>query len=188
MKKLFFLCLITSIFAPVCFSQNMFVLGGEYSLTNPQYWGLGLGFNLKVYKEYFQNDFSVNFGGIRVNDPAENMWAHNTKDAAEQKFLFYLKDNIYYSHDWKWVGIRAGVFVLIGLFDIYDNHSAADLLFNGGGFAGICLLPKSLFSLTIDVCPGYAIAFYAREKEAGIKAGGFSLPLAVGVRFNLDKL
>jgi len=175
-------------FSPVCFSQNMFVLGGEYNFTNPQFWGVGIGFNLKIYKEYFQNDLSINFGGIRANDPEQNMWAHETKDAAEQKFLFYVKDNFYFSLDWKWFGLRAGVFVSLGLYDIYDNYSAADMLFNGGGFAGICLLPKSLFSLTIDVCPGYAMAFFVREKEAGFKVGGFSLPLTVGIRFNLDKL
>jgi len=187
-KKILFLCVIAAAFSPRCFSQNMFVLGGEYNFTNPQFWAAGIGFNMRLLNEYIQNDLTINFGGISANDPAQNMRAMETKTTTEQKFLFYVKDNIYFSLDWKWVGLRSGIFASLGLYDIYDNYSAADMFFNGGGFAGICLLPKSLFSLTIDVCPGYATAFYVREKEAGLKTAGFSLPLAVGIRFNLDKL
>jgi len=178
---------MAAIFSPPCFSQNMFVLGGEYNFTNPQFWGVGLGFNMKLFNEYVQNDLTINFGSISANDPTQNMWALETETAAEQKFLFYVKDNIYFSLDWKWVGLRSGVFASLGIYDIPDK-TTADLFFNGGGFVGICVMPRSLISLTVDVSPGYAMAFFVREKEAGLKAGDFSLPLAVGIRFNLDKL
>jgi len=186
MKKIFFLCVMAAAFAPPCSSQNMFVLGGEYSFTNPQFWGAGLGFNFKLFKEYIQNDLSVNFGGIRVNDPTQNMWAHKTKTPAGRQFLFYIKDNIYYSLDWRLVGLRAGLFSSFGIYDIPDR-TAVDLFFNGGGFIGICILPKSLIGVTVDVCPGYAMAF-RMGKVRGINVGGLSLPLSVGIRLNLDKI
>jgi len=186
MKKIALLCVMASVFAVPCFAQNMLLLGGEYNLTNPQFWSAGMGFNLKILKEYFQNDLSLNFGAIRVNDPAKNMWAYDTKNTANQQFLFYVKDNVYFCLDGKWVGMRAGVFASMGIYDVPDYKTEADLFFNGGGFAGICILPRSLIGITIDAAPGYAIAFRV-GKVLGINAGGFSLPLSVGIRLNLDK-
>jgi len=214
MKKIVLLCVIATAFTVPCFAQNMLLLGGEYNLTNPQFWSAGLGFNLKLFNEYIQNDLTLNFGNIRAKemvikktepqetepddpetgDPAQNVfsanagsiWAHETKTAVPVKFLFYVKDTIYFSLDGKWVGIRAGVFASMGIYDIPDYKTAADLFFNGGGFAGIYFLPRSLIGVTVDVAPGYAIAFRVGE-TLGINEAGFSLPLSVCIRLNLDK-
>ena len=165
-KKVILLFIIALAVLFPCFSQNMFLLGGEYQFFKPDFFSAGLGFNMKLYKEILQNDFSLNFGGMRMKQA----------EAADPfRFLFYVKDNLYISHDWQWVGLRAGIFASLG-----------DFLFTGGGFAGICILPRSLIALTIDVSPGYTIIFREGETIAMHEAW-FSLPLSLGIRFNLDK-
>jgi len=202
MKKIFPLLILLAVFAAPCFSQNMFLLGGQYNLTKPQFWGAGLGFNLKLFKEYLQNDLTANVGGIwakeaaikepetdetEIDEPETNgMEIDGTETAAKMKFLFYVKDNFYFSLDWKWVGLRAGVFASFGVYGIPDFPKVWDLFFNAGGFVGICILPQSLISITVDVCPGYAMAFRF-DKGMATNEDGFSLPLSVGIRFNLDK-
>jgi len=173
MKKIILLCVLGAAFIFPCFSQNMFLLGGEYNFLKPQFFSAGLGFNFKLFNEYIQNDFTVNSGGIWIKDI--------------ESFLFSIRDSLYFSMDWKWVGLRAGVFTLLGVYGVTDSAKAWDMAFNPGVFAGVCLFPKSLFSVVIDVCPGYMVAFRLSEEMAE-NGGGFSLPVYLGVRFNLDKL
>jgi len=199
MKKKFLLCVLGAVFLFPCFSQNMFLLGGEYNFLEPQFFNVGLGFNLKLFNEYIQNDLTVNFGGILAKDivmieEAPNDAANDeapelvmTTGDPRLKFLFSLKDSLYFSLDWKWAGLRAGIFASFGVYGISDSAKSWDMIFNPGGFVGICLFPKSLVSVVVDVCPGYLVAFRVSESMAENEAG-FSLPVYLGIRFNLDKL
>jgi hypothetical protein len=191
----------------------MFMLGGQYNFLKPQFWGAGLGFNFKLLNEYLQNDFLINFGGIWVkeieiaetppeilpggtdntDEPALNVKTDNTTNAETKtndprhKFLFSLRDSLYFTLDGKWIGLRAGIFASLGVYGIPDFPKSWDLVFNPGGFVGISLFPKSLVSVIIDVCPGYLITFRIDEGLAKNETG-FSLPLFLGIRFNMDKL
>jgi hypothetical protein len=208
MRKTFFLCILGAGFLFPCFSQNMFLVGGEYNFLRPQFWCAGLGFNFKLLNEYLQNDFLVNFGGVWVKE-IETAEPSNETDETDDsppnartdmemktgdktndpllKFLFSLKDSFYFTLDGKWVGLRAGVFASFGVYGIPDFPKSWDLLFNPGGFVGISLFPKSLVSVVIDVCPGYIIIFRIDDGFNKNEAG-FSMPLFLGIRFNIDKL
>jgi hypothetical protein len=182
MRKTFFLFTMGTFFLFPCFSQNMIILGGEYNFIKPQFWSAGLGFNFIVLNEHLQNDFTVNFGGILPKEI-------NTADDPRQKFLFSIRDGFYFSWDWKWVGLRAGVFASWGIYDIDGSSKTCDMSFIPGGFVGLSLFPKSLFSVVIDVCPGYLFLFRINEGFSFSKnESGFSLPLFLGIRFNMDKL
>ena len=184
MKKVCFLFILGTVLLPSCFSQNMIILGGEYNIFKPEFWGAGAGFNTKLFNEYIQNDLTVNFGGIRVKD-AQN---DNTEPGGNPfKSVFYIKDNFYFSLDGKWLGLRAGIFASLGVYGIPKFPTVYDLFFNPGGFAGICILPKSQVSVTLDICPGYSAAFRLGEGMA-LNDSGFSLSLSLGIRFNIDKL
>jgi hypothetical protein len=207
--RVLLLFILGMVFAPACFSQNMLMLGGNYNLMRkPEIWSAGLGFNLKLYKEIVQNDFSVNFGGIQAkvlikntDEPDDTDETDDTKPVhpvtpvqpvqpieseAQMKYLFSIRDNLYFNHEWRWFGIRAGAFASFGLYGIRNSLKAYDLFFNAGGMAGICILPKALISITLDASPGYAIAFSYAE-GFGINEKGFSLPLSLNIRVNLDK-
>jgi len=167
--------------APSCFSQNMLLLGGDYNLMGkPEVWNVGLGFNLKLYEEFVQNDFFINFGGIRARD------AGNEEAASPLKFLFSVKDNLFLNKEWRWIGLRAGVFASFGFYGIRDSFKIYDMLFSTGGLAGICVLPKALISVLLDVSPGYTIAF-GNDGGLRIYEAGFSLPLFLCIRINFDK-
>jgi len=180
----------------------MFLLGGEYNLLGQQFWNVGLGFNLKLINEYFQNDFMINGGFISAKDivmvdaPPE---ADAKDDAPKQvmatgdlrtRFLFSLKDSFYFSYDWKWIGVRAGVFASLGVYGVSDSGKSFNMSFNPGGFAGVCLFPRSIVSAFIDLCPGYLVVFRLSGSDSDSlfkNEAGFSLPLAAGIRINLDK-
>jgi hypothetical protein len=172
--------MVTGFLLP-CFSQNMFLLGVEYNILRPQFWDAGLGFNFMILNERLQNDFLITFGGIWAKD------VETKTNAPRQRFAFSLRDSIYFSLDGRWAGFRAGIFASFGVFGVYDFPSIWDLVFNPGGFAGISLFPKSLVSMVIDICPGYVITFRINDGLAKNEAG-FSLPLFLGLRFNMDKL
>jgi len=182
-RKFFFPFILGTVFLFPCFSQNMLLLGGEYNFLKPQFFGAGPGFNFKLFNEYIQNDFTINFGGLWIKDVEDN----DANGEPGMKFLFTIRDGFYFSFDWKLVGVRAGVFALLGVYGITDSAKSWDMVCNPGGFAGVCLFPKSLVSVVVDVCPGYLIAFRASENTAENDAG-FSLPVYLGIRFNLDKL
>ena len=184
MKKarlVLFLFILGMAFAPSCFSQNMLLFGGDYNLmSKPEVWNVGFGFNLKLYEEFVQNDLLINFGGIRARD------AEKKEAAIPLKFLFSVKDNIYYYKEWKWIGLRAGVSASFGVYGIRDSLSVYDLFFSIGGLTGICIMPRALISITLDISPGYALTFGNAEKLSVYEAG-FSLPLSLCIRFNFDK-
>ena len=196
MKKAFIFFFLGAVFLPLCFSQNMLMLSGEYSFFKPQFWGAGIGFNMKYFNEYIQNDLTLNFGSIWAKDvPVEEEESDEDRPPVVQveslgssmRFVFYLRDNLYFALEGDWVGLRAGVFASLGVYNIIELPMSYDMLFNGGGFAGITILPKSLISVALDLCPGYLVAFRLKD---GISKNqeGFSLSLALSIRFNFDKL
>ena len=198
-----FLFILGMAFAPSCFSQNMLLFGGDYNLMiKPETFNVGIGFNIKLYEEYVQNDFIVNFGGIRVRyaekkhdeteptEPIESIKSIESNEpddsAIPMKFLFSVKDNLYYNKEWKWIGLRAGVYASFGVYGIRDSLTVYDLFFSIGGLAGICILPRALISMTLDIFPGYALTF-GNVEELSVYEAGFSLPLSFYIRFNFDK-
>ena len=193
MKKVCFLLILGTVSLAPCFSQNMLMLGGEYNFFKPQLWGAGLGFNLKLFNEYIQNDLTVNFGNLWAKEAIVEIESEETETViteggdVRKRFFFSLRDSLYFTLEGDWVGLRAGIFASLGLYQIVEFPTAYDLFANGGAFAGIVILPKSLFSVALDLCPGYLIAF--RFKEGVSKNDeGFSLSLSLSIRFNLDKL
>jgi hypothetical protein len=180
LRKIFFMLVLGAAALPECFAQNMLIAGGEYNPFKPEFWGGYAGFNLELYNEYLQNDLLVSFGRIT---------AASGQGEEKQRFLYRVKDNIYFSRDFKFIGLRAGISASFGVYDIPKFPGVWDLFFNAAGFAGICIFPKSLISVTIDVSPGYALAFRVTDVPgASINDSGFMLPISVGLRFNLDKL
>jgi hypothetical protein len=180
MKKIPLLFIFGLVILPDCFSQNMLIIGGEYNPFKPAFWDSNIGFNIEVLDQHIQNDILFAFGGI---------WARNEEEKRPQKFLFSLKDKIFYSLDGRYVGLRAGVSAAFGIYDLSEFPQRTDLFFSAGGFAGICIFPHSPFSVTLDVCPGYALAFYVTDAPgASVNDSGFMLPISLGLRFNIDKL
>ena len=194
MRKAWILFMFSIVFLYPCFSQNMLILGGEYNILQPDFWNASIGFNQKIINRYIQNDILLNFGSIT----AKNIEFIETEDedsgiiraeqiSYPQKFIFSVRDNLFFSLDGRWIGLRAGIFALLGINGIPDFPTAYNMFLNTGGFAGIWILPKSLVSVTLDISPGYALAFRLSEGPY-IHEGGFSLPLSLGIRFNFDKL
>ena len=202
MRKTCFFFILGVVLITPCFSQNMLFLGGEYNLNSPVFWSAGAGFNFKLFNNYIQNDFMLNFGSIWAKEAQtkEQEEEDDTNKSIRQqvsfpaqpgkypmKFLFYLRDSLFFSFDWRWVGLRTGIFGSFGLYDIPDFPTVYDLFFNGGLFAGITIMPKSLISVALDFCPGYAVALRF-DKGPAINESGFSLSPSLTIRLNLDKL
>ena len=191
MRKAFFLFILGLVLLFPCFSQNMLIFGGEYNFTKPDFWNVGMGFNMRILNEYFQNDLMFNVGRIRAEiiEVTEDGDETIRKKSGEFKenYLFTVMDRFYFTLDGGFIGLRAGVFAALGGYDIIDFPTVYDLFFNGGGFVGICLFPRSLFSLAFDASPGYAIAFRLGEGPY-INDSGFSFSASVGLRINFDKI
>jgi hypothetical protein len=178
-KKFLLLFIMGMVFLFPCFSQNMLILGGEYNpFFGPEYWNAGAAFNLQIKSQYLQNEFMVNFGGTKAEDKT---------GSPAQKFSLSFRDNLFLSLNWKWVGLRLGVLASLGIYDFSDIPDTFNLLLYPGAFAGICILPQSLISVTLDVCPGYALHIHWSD-ELTLARKGFILPLSLGIRLNLDKL
>jgi hypothetical protein len=179
MKKVFFLFCFAMVVSANCFSQNMLIVGGDYNPFKPVFWNGNIGFNLELFNENIQDDLLLNFGSLT---------AENEQGKEPQKFIFSIKDNFFYSLDGRFVGLRAGVSASFGIYDIPEFPKSADLFFTATGLVGICILPKSLISITLDLCPGYAVAFRATDAPGlSLNDSGFILPMALGIRVNLDK-
>jgi hypothetical protein len=180
-RKLFFILVVGTAALPKCFAQNMLIAGGGYNPMSPGFWDAYAGFNMELYNEHLENDLLLSFGGIRA--------ASGQGEEEKGRFLFRVKDNIYFSWDFSVIGFRASVSASFGFYDLSGFPSVSDLFFSAAGFAGICILPKSLVAVTVDVFPGCALAFRVTDAPgASINGAGFMLPLSVGLRFNLDKL
>ena len=180
MKKVFFPLILGTVFLFPCFAQNVLILNGEYNFFKPEFWSIGAGFNMKLFNNYIQNDFLLGFGGIKAEEPETGGYP--------PKFLFSFQDSLYITRDWKYAGLRAGLFAALGNYGVPDYPANWDLFFSIGGFAGVSILPRSPVSVTVDLRPGYAIAFRTEEGGANINEAGFSLSPSVGIRFNFDKL
>ena len=206
MKKVLFLFIMGVVFLFPCFSQNMLILGGEYNIYKPDFWSAGIGFNHRLLNEYIQNDFTLNFGRITakhtqiIETVVENGGTENGEEENgepeiirteiidyPEKFIFYVRDNLYLALEGRGLGLRAGVFASFGIYGMPNFPTAYDMFFNGGGFLGISILPKSLFYVTMDVSPGYTLAFSINDGLV-MNERGFSLSLGIGIRLNLDKL
>jgi hypothetical protein len=180
MKKILLLFIVSVAVLPDCFSQNMLIIGGEYNPFDPGFWNGNIGFNLELFNSHVQDELLLGFGGITVNDE---------HDERPRKFLFSVRDNFFYSLDGEFIGLRAGISASFGVYDITEFPKVNDLFFSAAGFAGICILPKFFISITLDVCPGYAMAFRVTDTfNISGNELGFMLPIALGIRLNIDKL
>ena len=197
MKKAALCFLMGTVFLPLCFSQNMPIISGDYNIYKPDFWTVGAGFNIKLFKEIIQNDLSVNFGSMtarrieiietKIDDEnGEEQIISTEVIDYPQKFLFSIKDNIYFTLEGKFIGIRAGASASIGIYGI-KLPGQYDLFFNIGGLAGLSLFSKALISVTLDVLPGYAVAFRILDGVSK-NEDGFALAVSVGIRLNFDKL
>lgn len=180
MKKIFLVCVLGLFSLSPCFAQNMLILGGEYNPFKPGFWNSHIGFNIELFNENIQNDFLLCFGGIT---------AKNEAGEEPHRFLFCFKDKLFFSLDGDIAGFRAGITAGFGVYESPPFPKVSQLFFNAGGVIGAALFPKSLISVTIDACPGYAIAFRATDvPDAALDEAGFMLALSIGFRLNLDKL
>jgi hypothetical protein len=157
----------------------MLIAGGEYNPFNPPFWNGNIGFNLELFNVHVQDELVFGFGGITVKDE---------RDERPQKLLFSVRDNFFYSLDGEFIGLRAGISAAFGAYDITGLPKVFDLFFSAAGLVGICVLPKSLISITLDICPGYAMAFRIKDTpDISDNEMGFMLPIALGIRLNMDK-
>jgi hypothetical protein len=180
MKKIPLLFILGMVVLPRCFPQNLLMVGGEFNPLDPLFWNCGIGFNIEVLNQHIQNDTLLVAGGIR---------AENEEGERPQKFLFSVKDKFFYSLNGRYIGLRAGISAAFGIYDFSRDPQATDLFFSVAGLAGICILPKSLISITLDICPGYAMAFRLNDAFKGSRNEfGFMLPISLGVQFNIDNL
>ena len=193
MRKIFFALILGTAFSATAFSQNMIIIGADYNLSGVDFWGVGVGFNHVVFNRYFQNDFMLNFGAVRAKSPDTSAPSmdENGEPALDPsihyRFMFSIMDRLYFALDGRRVGLRVGVFAALGMYAMPSFPPGYGLFFNTGGFVGINILPRSPVSVTIDLGPGYAVAFRISD---GLTAhdSGFSLPLFLGLRFNFDRL
>jgi hypothetical protein len=183
----------------------------DSSERGPMWLSGSLGTNILLYRTLVQTDILVGFGGIyakrpfRIEKPpvdeGEAEAVDETETAAEDgadtyeyrennEFLFSISDNIFVSLNTKAVGLRAGFSGGIGLY----SGELVQFFLNIGFLVGIHILPESLFSFTVDIKPGYtgtAIWDYNNSdffKAFSILQHGWTFPLALSVRLNLDKL
>jgi hypothetical protein len=182
MKKTLLLIIFSLAILPDCFSQNMLIIGGEYNIYEPVFWDGVIGFNQKLFKEIIQTDLLLAFGSLTLKE-------EDTENEESEKFLFAVKDNLFYSWGKKYVGLRAGVSASLGLYDIPEYPKIFDFFFKIGGLVGICVFPQSFISVTLDVCPGYGMAFRLTDTlDHTFYDSGWVLPIALNMRFNFDKL
>jgi hypothetical protein len=180
MKKILLLLIFGIMVLTDCFSQNMLIIGGEYNHFNPSFWNGSIGFNIELFNEHIQDELLLTFGSIT---------AKNGIDKKEPRFIFSVKDNLFYSLDGKFAGLRAGVTASFGIYDVPVFPKSFDFFLSGAGLVGICILPRSLISITLDVCPGYAIPFNFTDKfQFSGNDLGFMMPVTLGIRLNIDKL
>jgi hypothetical protein len=179
MKRVSFLFFTAILLHPHTFSQNMLSISAEANLFfPPAFWHTGAGFNLSLFNNYIQNEAVLYFGSISA---PKNL---NGNDTAPVFFLS-LNDKLFFALDGKYLGLRTGLSVTIGLFPVEDTPN---LLLNPGAFVGFSLFPRSLFSLTFDITPAYALRLFQENNDTSISHNGFNLAFALAVRLNFEKL
>jgi hypothetical protein len=149
---------------------------------------------MTLFNEHLQNETLLAFGSIRAAS-GKNVTVDDgggeviTGGGVSDRFFFRFKDKLYFSWDFSIIGFRAGLSFSAGFYDLSGFPKALDLIFSASGFAGICILPTWIISLTIDVSPGELLAFRVTDApDFSVNDSGFMLPISVGIRFNLDKL
>jgi hypothetical protein len=148
-------------------------------MYKPVFWDGMIGFNY-MFTEHIHDDFLLSLGKATIQNDEHN-------DSTE-KFVFSVKDNVFYSLNSKYIGLRLGAFVSVG---VYGLSEIPDLFLSAGGLAGVWFFPKSLISLTVDVSPGYAWALGFDTKDipgSTLHDGGFILPIALNLHINFDKI
>jgi hypothetical protein len=186
-------------------AQNVIITQGEWNFLSPDNkessrgptWLSGsLGTNILLYKTLIQDEVLVSFGGIyakrpfKIERPPVEDRTASYEYRENNEFLFNISDNIFVSLNTKAVGLRAGFSGGIGLY----SGELVQIFLNIGFLAGIHILPESLFSFTVDIKPGYTgTVIWDFNNTDFFKAfsplqHGWTFPLALSVRLNLDKL
>jgi hypothetical protein len=184
-----------------------FLSPGNESSGGPTWLSGSVGTNILLYRTLIQNDVLVSFGGIyakrpfKIERPSVEEGEAIDETAGEDgtaeyeyrennEFLFNVSDNIFVSLNTKAVGLRAGFSGGVGLY----SGELVQFFLNIGFLVGIHILPESLFSFTVDIKPGYTgTANWDYNNTDFFKAfsllqHGWTFPIAVSVRVNLDKL
>jgi hypothetical protein len=184
-------------------AQNVVITQGEWNFLSPRtgealdhgpLWASGsIGTNILLYQTLIQNDVLVNFGGIEARRPfkTENAVGEDTYEIRESdEFMVYVSDNIFVALNTLAIGLRAGFSGGIGVY----SDEPVQIFLNIGFLIGLHLLPESLFSLTIDIKPGYTGAVHWDYSNTDVFTAfsplqyGWTFPIAISIRLNLDKL
>jgi hypothetical protein len=198
MKKYSLLLAFVFLTAGLVCAQNVIITQGEWNFLSPPWlpkdapdwyegdggpsWLTGsIGTNILIYKTIIQDEMLISLGNALIKDASGEQ---------ESAVLFTVSDNIFAAFNTKIIGIRAG---FSGAFGFYSG-GLVSAFFSLSGLMGIHILPESLFSFTLDIHPGYTLAFnydYSISDLFSAFSGrqyGWTFPLVLGVRLNLDKL
>ncbi|MDR2630375.1 MAG: hypothetical protein LBC60_05585 [Spirochaetaceae bacterium] len=165
-------------------AQNVVFIQGEGNffppaIGGPSWVGGGAGINLLLYKTLIQDDIILSLGTITALDASENL---------ERKLLLKVSDNLFAMYNINPViSLRGGITAGLGVY----SGAIINGFLNIGLLLGVHILPESPISFTVDIQPGYGLAFFAAfftEKPFTPRHHGWVFPATVGVRLNLDKL
>jgi hypothetical protein len=192
--------------AGTVYAQNVLIAQAEWNFLTPEAasekgpaWISGsFGTNILLYETLIQTDILAGFGGIyakrpfKTEKPSEEGEEETDKYEFREnnEFFFNVSDNIFVSLNTKAVGLRAGFSGGAGLY----SGELAQFFLNIGFLAGIHILPESLFSFTVDIKPGYTVTGIWDYNNSDFLSAfsvlqhGWTFPLAISVRINLDKL
>jgi hypothetical protein len=180
-----------------------FLSPGNAHGGGPAWLSGSVGTNILLYKTLAQNDLLVGFGGIRAKKPVRIEGSGAAGDPSggeydadeyeireETEFLFAVSDNLFVSLNTKAIGLRAGFSGGVGIY----SGELVQFFLNLGFLVGIHILPESLFSFTLDLKPGYTGTVkwdYENDdffNAFSVRQHGWTFPLAISVRLNLDRL
>ncbi|MDR1468079.1 MAG: hypothetical protein LBT00_02165 [Spirochaetaceae bacterium] len=181
------------------YAQNVIITQGEGNFLSPSSkggldrgptWFSGsIGTNILIYKALIQNDVLVNFGGIHANGLFKTDGTDDYEVKTSDEFLIHVSDNIFAALNIKTVGLRAGFFGGVGVY----TGEPVQLFLTVGFLVGLHILPESFVSFTIDIKPGYSGTVHWDFANTDIFSAftplqhGWTFPLAVSVRLNLDR-
>jgi hypothetical protein len=170
------------------FAQNVLFFQGEGNFLSlpgiggPSWVGGSLGTNLLLYRTLVQTDIAVSFGSMSVEDESGER---------ETPFFFKVSDALFASYTvGAAFGLRGGLSAGIGVY----SGGLINGLIQIGLLLGFHILPGSLFSITVDIQPGYLLTFHYDTANSDLFGAfsvgahhGLAFPVAVGLRLNLDK-